>query len=61
MITAGALAGFIVVGIAVSSAAAQSTAADIGITEDEAVAIALAEQPGTVTDAEFEREDGMIV
>ena len=61
MITGGALAGLVLAGGIVGTVSAQTVADATGLTEEQAVAIALMEVPGEVQEIELEREDGMRV
>ena len=58
-ITAGVLAGLVVAGGLAASVSAQTAADATGLTEEQVIAIALAELPGEVQEVELERENGM--
>ena len=57
----GAFAGMILAGGLVGAVSAQTLAAETGLTEEQAIEIALMEFPGEVNEVELEREDGMLV
>ncbi len=59
MITGGVLAGLVMAGGLAATVSAQTVAAETGLTEEQVIAIALAEVPGEVQEVELEREDGM--
>ena len=58
-ITAGVLAGLVMAGGLAASVSAQTAAEATGLTEEQVIAIALAEVPGEVQEVELERENGM--
>ena len=58
-ITAGVLAGLVIAGGLAASVSAQTAADATGLTEEQVIAIALAEVPGEVQEVELERENGM--
>ena len=60
LIAAGTLASLIAATSIVGFASAQSTAV-VNLTEEQAIALALAEVPGEVQETELESEDGMDV
>lgn len=60
-ITGGVLAGLIVSTAAMGTVSAQSFAEATGLTEAQAIEIALAEVPGAVQELELEREDSVRV
>ena len=60
-IAGGALAGGLVAIGAFGAVSAQSAAEATGLSEEQAIAIALAEIPGAVEEVELEREDGILV
>ena len=59
IITGGVLAGLVMAGGLAAAVSAQTVAAETGLTEEQVIAIALAEVPGEVQEVELEREDGM--
>lgn len=61
LITGGILAGLITTLGGAGIVAAQTADATTGISESQAIEIALAEVPGTVEEVELENEDGMSV
>ena len=61
MITRGALASLLLAGGAIGAVSAQTVAAETGLSEEQAIQIALLEVPGEVQEVELEREDGMQV
>lgn len=61
LIASGAVAGLIMAGGVGGMLSAQSAAGATGLTEEQVIAIALAEVPGEVQEIELEREDGMQV
>ncbi len=61
IITGGVLAGLVMAGGLAAAVSAQTAAAETGLTEEQVIAIALAEVPGEVQEVELEREDGMQV
>lgn len=61
LITGGIVAGLLASVGAAGVVAAQATGEAPGLTEAQAVEIALAEVPGDVQETELEREDGMQV
>lgn len=60
-IAGGALASGILAVGAFGAVSAQTVADATGLTEDQAIAIALAEFPGEVEEVELEREDGILI
>ena len=58
-IAGGALTGLILTSSLVGSVSAQSVADATSLTEEQVIAIALAEVPGDVTEVEIERERGL--
>ncbi|MEL6599594.1 MAG: PepSY domain-containing protein [Pseudomonadota bacterium] len=60
-LTSGALIGLMLAGGLAAAVSAQTAATETGLTEDEVIAIALAEVPGEVRDVELETEDGQQV
>lgn len=58
LITGGLLAGLLATAGTAGVVAAQSATEAPGLTEAQAIEIALAEVPGEVQEAELEREDG---
>ena len=58
LIAGGALSGLILTGVALGSVSAQSAADATGLTQEQAIQIALLEMPGAVQQIEREREDG---
>ena len=60
-IACGALAGLVLAGTAVGSVSAQSVAEATGISEAQAIEIALLEVAGDVQEVELETEDGAMV
>ncbi len=58
LITASALTGLIFTGAMIGSVSAQSAADATSLTEEQVIAIALAEVPGEVTEVDLERERG---
>ena len=60
-LTGGALIGLMLAGGLAATVSAQTAATETGLTEDEVIAIALAEVPGEVRDVELETEDGQQV
>ncbi|MEL6424174.1 MAG: PepSY domain-containing protein [Pseudomonadota bacterium] len=60
-LTGGALIGLMLAGGLAAAVSAQTAATETGLTEDEVIAIALAEVPGEVRDVELETEDGQQV
>ena len=61
LIAGGALTGLILAGGITGMVSAQSAADATGLTEEQVIAIALAEVPGEVTEVEREREEGQTV
>lgn len=57
----GALTALALTGAVVGTVSAQSAAEATGISEDEAIALALTEVAGEVEEVELEKEDGMRV
>ena len=57
----GALAGLALSGALVGAVSAQSAAQATGLSEEQAIEIALLEVPGDVQEVELEKEDGMMV
>lgn len=58
LIAGGALSGLLVAGGLVGAVSAQTVAAQTGLTQEQAVEIALMEVPGQVQDVELDDEDG---
>ncbi|MEM7470729.1 MAG: PepSY domain-containing protein [Pseudomonadota bacterium] len=58
VLTGGALTGLVFAGVIGSMVSAQTVADATGLTEDQAIEIALMEVPGEVTEVEKERDDG---
>ena len=61
LITGGALASLVIAGGIAGTVSAQTAASVTGLTEEQAIEIALMEVPGEVQEIELEREDGMQV
>lgn len=61
LIAGGALTGLILTGLAVGTVSAQAAADATGLTEAQAIEIALLEVPGEVQEVELEKEDGIMV
>lgn len=57
-ITGGVLAGVIAAGAVTGTVSAQAVAEATGLTEEQAIEIALIEVPGELLEVELEREDG---
>ena len=57
----GALAGLALTGALVGSVSAQTAADATGLSEEQAIEIALLEVPGEVQEIELEKEDGEMV
>lgn len=57
----GALAGLVLVGGITGLVNAQTVANAMDVSEEQAIAIALAQVPGQVTEVELEREDGQTI
>ena len=60
-VAGGALAGLIMTGALVGAVSAQSAAEATGLSEEQAIEIALLEIPGDVQEIELEKEDGALV
>lgn len=60
-IKGGALAGLVLTGVAVGSVSALSAAEATGLSEEQAIEIALLEVAGEVQEVELDDEDGMMV
>ncbi|WP_424966548.1 PepSY domain-containing protein [Dinoroseobacter sp. S375] len=60
-ITASALIGLLGAASLMTTVSAHSVAEQVSLTEEQAVAIALAEVPGTFEEAELERDDGQLI
>ena len=58
LITGGVLAGLIAAGAVAGTVSAQAVADATGLTEEQAIEIALVEVPGEVLEVELERDDG---
>ena len=61
LIAGGALAGLVMTGALAGTVSAKSAAEATGLSEEQAIEIALLEVPGEVEEIELEREDGMWV
>lgn len=61
LITSGAIAGLVLSGALVGAVSAQTAATATGLTEEQAIEIALLEVPGEVQEIELETEDGTTV
>ncbi len=61
LMAGGALTGLVLTGALVGAVSAQTAADATGLTEAQAIEIALLEVPGDVQEVELEREDGMMV
>ena len=61
LITSGAIAGLVLTGALVGTVSAQTAATAPGLTEEQAIEIALLEVPGQVQEIELETEDGSTV
>jgi uncharacterized protein YpmB len=61
MIFGGTLAGLALVGATIGSVSAQSAAGATGLSEEQAIAIALTEVSGEVQEVELEKEDGVMI
>lgn len=55
----GAIAGLVIAGGTVGAISAQTAAVETGLSEEQIIAIALAEVQGEVLEIELETEDGM--
>ena len=61
LIAGGALAGLVVTGALMGSVSAQTAANATGLSEEQAIEIALLEVPGEVQEIELENDDGEMV
>ncbi len=61
MIAGGALTGMVLTGALVGAVSAQTAADATGLSEAQAIEIALLEVAGDVQEVELERDDGMMV
>ena len=61
LITGGVLAGLIAASALTGTVSAQAVADATGLTEEQAIEIALIEVPGELLDVELERDDGTTV
>ena len=61
MTAIGAFTGLALSGALVGAVSAQSAAQATGLSEEQAIEIALLEVPGDVQEVELEKEDGMMV
>ena len=61
LIAGGSIAGLVLSGALVGAVSAQTAAAVTGLTEEQAIEIALLEVPGEVQEIELETEDGATV
>ena len=60
-VTLGALSGLILTGAIVGAVSAQSAADATGLSQQQAIEIALKQVPGEVREVELEKEDGAMV
>lgn len=61
IIAGGALTGLVLSGALMGAVSAQTAATATGLTEEQAIEIALLEVPGDVTEVELENEDGTMI
>lgn len=61
IIASGALAGLVLTSALTGTVSAQSAAEAIGISEEQAVEIALTEVAGEIQEVELEKEDGKMI
>ena len=61
LVAGGALAGLVLTGALIGSVSAQTAASATGLSEEQAIEIALLEVEGEVQEVELEKEDGEMV
>ena len=60
-VAGGALAGLVLTGAVAGTVSAQTAADATGLSEEQAIEIALLEVPGDVEEVELEKDDGVMI